>query len=133
VSPPLLATNKRLYSNQLHLSLQYNVIFDFPGRKWIHLGPVLSHNGKSDISEKNTAQKVIQVKEDHTSDQRKSLLYHTAKHTAGYTICVMENHSTKAQSDTISAFFSGCLFFVFAYLCIMAERKIHIMKKYCLF
>jgi len=88
----------------------------------------LSCNGKSDVSEKDTAfqcslplpQKVIQVKGDHTSDQRKSLLYRTAKHTAGYTVWALENHSTKAQSDTIGAFFSGCLFFVFAYLCIMA-------------
>jgi len=94
--------NKGLYSNQLYSSLQYNIIFDFPGRKWIHLRPVLSHNSKSNISEKDTAfqcslplpQKVIQVKGDHTSYQRKSLLYHRAKYTAGYTICAMENHST---------------------------------------
>jgi hypothetical protein len=141
VSPPLLATNKRLYFNQPYLSLQYNILFDFPGRKWIHLRPVLSHNRKSDISEKDMAfqcslplpQKVIQVKGYNTSEQRKFLLYHTAKHTAGYTICVLENHSTKAQSDTIGAFCSGCLFFVFAYLCIMVKRKTRIMKKYCLF
>jgi len=58
---------------------------------------------------------------------RGSFCCHTAKHTAGYTICVLENHSTKAQSDTIGAFCSVCLFFVFAYLCIMAKRKADIM------
>jgi hypothetical protein len=97
----------------------------------------LFHNGKSDVSEKDTAfqcslplpQTVSQAKGEHTSDLTKSWLYHTTKHTAGYTLCALENHSTKAQSDTIGSFFSGCLFFVFAYLCIMAKRKIHIMKK----